>query len=376
MLSASFRLRTLAAAMVGLTASACGPQEAATTLPTDPTPAVVELTIAPAGATLAYLGATTQLKATLKNTLGRPVTAPRIYWESLEPAVATVDTTGMVTGVTVGSARVRAQFLELADTVEVTVARVPTAMEISLDSILFTELGRTADVVVTVRDGSGLPIPEPQVIWTSQEPAVASVTAPGKVKSVNDGTTLVTARSDTVSRTVKVRVASRPASMTVTPASVAMDGVSDTARIVTVLRNAAGVPMYPVVPTYTSSDTTVVKVDVIGFLIARKKGSATVTVKADTLTRNVPVTVTQTIQSVRIVPDTASVSVGGTKAYAALVKDRYGIAVAGATVAWTSSDPEVATVSATGVVTGVALGSAVLTATSGAKSDTASVTVR
>ncbi|GMV07418.1 MAG: hypothetical protein AMXMBFR53_36930 [Gemmatimonadota bacterium] len=375
-MSASFRLRTLAAAMVGLTASACGPQEAATTLPTDPTPAVVELSITPAGATLAYLGATTQLKATLKNTLGRSVTAPRIFWESLEPAVATVDTTGMVTGVTVGSARVRAQFLELADTVEVTVARVPTSMDISLDSILFTELGRTADVAVTVRDGSGLPIPEPQVIWTSQEPAVASVTAPGKVKSVNDGTTLITARSDTVSRTVKVRVASRPASMTVTPAAVAMDGVSDTARIVTVLRNAAGVPMYPVVPTYTSSDTTVVKVDVIGFLIARKKGSATITVKADTLTRNVPVTVTQTIQSVRIVPDTASVSVGGTKAYAALVKDRYGIAVAGATVAWTSSDPAVATVSATGVVTGVALGSAVLTATSGAKSDTASVTVR
>jgi len=362
--------------MAGLTASACGPQEAATTLPTDPTPTVVELTISPASAALSFLGATTQLTATLKNTKGQPVTAPRIFWESLDPTVATVDTTGTVTGVAVGAAKVRAQFLELGDTVDVTVARVPVAMALSVDTLLFTELGRTVDVVATVRDGSGAPIPAPPLAWTSQEPAVASVDAGGKVKALNDGTTVITARSDTVSRTVKVRVASRAASMTVTPASIALDGISDTARVVTVLRNAAGVPMYPVVPTYASSDTSVATVDFIGFVIARRKGSATITVKADTLTRTVPVTVTQTIQSVRIFPDTASVSVGGTKAYAALVKDRYDIAVAGATVTWSSSDPAVATVSATGVVTGVALGTAVLTATSGAKSDTASVTVR
>ena len=59
----------------------------------------------------------------------------------------------------------------------------------------------------------------------------------------------------------------------------------------------------------------------------------------------------------------------------AIVRDQSGSPIAGAPVTWASSDQAVATVSSAGLVTAVANGTAVITATSGSASGTASVTV-
>jgi uncharacterized protein YjdB len=60
----------------------------------------------------------------------------------------------------------------------------------------------------------------------------------------------------------------------------------------------------------------------------------------------------------------------------ATLRDANGNVLTGRTVTWSTSNANVATVSATGRVTAVAAGSAVITATSEGKSGTASVTVR
>jgi trimeric autotransporter adhesin len=365
------------ACMAGLLALAsCTDEPVLQTLPLDPGASLTGLQIAPDSVLLPWLGAKAQLKAELRNAKGDVIVAPRIYWSSSDPAVATVDSTGAVEGVGIGTARVAAAFLELADTAVVTVTRIPISMTLSPDTVLLTALGRTAELRVNVLDGAGKPIADAKVRWTSPSATVAWVDERGLVTAMGDGLAIITARVDTLSRTARVRVSTRATSMAVTPAQLRLDGVSDTSRVVAVVRNAAGVTMFPPQPTFTSSDTTVATVDFIGFVIARKAGSATVTVKADTLRATVPVTVTQSVAEVRIVPDTATISVGATKAYGVVVRDRFGIAVASATVAWSSSNAAVATVSATGVVTGVAPGTATLTATSGGRSDTALVTVR
>jgi hypothetical protein len=59
----------------------------------------------------------------------------------------------------------------------------------------------------------------------------------------------------------------------------------------------------------------------------------------------------------------------------ATVKDQQGNVMTGQTIAWSSSDAGVATVSGSGVVTGVAAGSATITAATSGKSGTASITV-
>jgi hypothetical protein len=96
-----------------------------------------------------------------------------------------------------------------------------------------------------------------------------------------------------------------------------------------------------------------------------KSGTSTITVTAVT-----PVVTTDTVA-----PTSASVIAGLTTTLQATVKDQNGNVMTGQTVNWSTSNAAAATVSSSGVVTGVAAGSATITATSSGKSGTSSITV-
>jgi uncharacterized protein YjdB len=81
------------------------------------------------------------------------------------------------------------------------------------------------------------------------------------------------------------------------------------------------------------------------------------------------------VASVSVSPTTANVTAGQTTTLTATLRDASGNTLAGRIIGWTSSDPAIATVSQSGVVTGVAPGIATITATSEGQSGSASVTV-
>jgi len=81
------------------------------------------------------------------------------------------------------------------------------------------------------------------------------------------------------------------------------------------------------------------------------------------------------VASVAVSPTTASVPVGQTVQLTATPKDANGNTLSGRTIAWASSNPAAATVNTSGRVTGVAAGTATITATSEGKSGTAAITV-
>jgi plastocyanin len=85
------------------------------------------------------------------------------------------------------------------------------------------------------------------------------------------------------------------------------------------------------------------------------------------------------LTTVTVTPPTASIAVGATSQLTAAVLDQNGTAFTGATVSYASGTPATATVSATGLVTGVAPGSSIITvaATAGTvtRSATATITV-
>lgn len=78
---------------------------------------------------------------------------------------------------------------------------------------------------------------------------------------------------------------------------------------------------------------------------------------------------------VDVLPSEPEVLPGGHLPLVTVVRNGAGRRLPGAHVAWASSDTLVATVDSAGVVTGVSLGQAIITATSGARSGTATVTV-
>ncbi len=84
--------------------------------------------------------------------------------------------------------------------------------------------------------------------------------------------------------------------------------------------------------------------------------------------------VDQTLTSIQVTPQSGSVAIGGTVQMAATGINNDGTTAALPTVNWTSSNPQVATVAANGVVTGVSAGTATITATSGTVTGTAMMT--
>ncbi len=81
------------------------------------------------------------------------------------------------------------------------------------------------------------------------------------------------------------------------------------------------------------------------------------------------------VEVVTISPDAADITTGQTFQLQVTLQDAAGNMLTGRPVTWTSGNESAATVSSSGAVTGVAPGSAVITATSEGKSGTATVTV-
>ena len=81
------------------------------------------------------------------------------------------------------------------------------------------------------------------------------------------------------------------------------------------------------------------------------------------------------VASVTVTPGSAGVAMGGTVQLAAAARDAAGNVLTGRSITWTSDAPNVAAVSATGLVSGVAAGNATVTATSEGQNGTATVNV-
>lgn len=129
--------------------------------------------------------------------------------------------------------------------------------------------------------------------------------------------------------------------------------------------------------TFSSSDQTIVTVTPSGTVTAVAVGTATVTaqIQGRNEKASAQVTVVGRVLSLTLAPDSTAIPVTGTVQLAATLSVDPGTATG---LEWTSSDPAKASVSGTGLVTGVAAGTVVVTVKSLAdptKTATAKVTV-
>src|SRR5207302_6422175 len=120
----------------------------------------------------------------------------------------------------------------------------------------------------------------------------------------------------------------------------------------------------------------VATVDGNGLVTAVAVGSATITATSEGKSGTSAVTVTTVpVASVTVSPSPASVQLGSTVQLTATPKDAKGNPLSGRVVTWSSNNTAVARVNSSGLVTGVAAGTATITATSEGKSGTSAVTV-
>ncbi|MGH6693460.1 MAG: Ig-like domain-containing protein, partial [Gammaproteobacteria bacterium] len=166
-------------------------------------------------------------------------------------------------------------------------------------------------------------------------------------------------------------------SVDVTPSS-ANVAVGGTVQLTATAKNAEGEPLPGGTFTWLTDAPAVATVSAAGLVTGVGAGSATITATSEGKSGTASVTVTANtapVASVEVTPASASVPVGGTVQLTATTRDAADQVLTGRTVTWTTNAPGVATVSATGLVAGVAEGPATITATSEGKSGAASVTV-
>ena len=332
----------------------------ATTITSSNVP-VAAVTVSPAS-TSVVVGATVQLAAVTRDSAGNTLTGRTVTWTSSTNGLATISASGLLAGVATGTVTITATSEGKSGTaaISVTAPNCLTSAGIWRNSPVPTQTGAfeaqfdataaTASTNAAVGLSNG-----PAADWTNLA-AIVRFNSTGTIDARNGGDYAATTAIPYTAGTsyhfrLDVDLASHSYDIYVTPA-----GATEQ-----LLGNAFA---------FRTEQAAVPALNHLG--LDTNGGSATVcnvTVGVWTPLPPAPVA------SVTMSPAATTVSGGGTVQLTATLKDASGNVLRGRSVTWASSAPALAPVSGTGLVTGLVVGTATITATSGVHTGSAAVTV-
>ena len=372
-----YRILIFVAATLSATlwAYACGDgtTEPPTSPPDPPRPTTV--TVTPATTQLTSLGATVQLSAEVRDQNGQVMAGAAVSWTSSAAAVATVSATGLVTAAGNGTATITATAGAVSGSATVSVAQRVSSVTVSPAADTLVQ-GDTLHLSAEAVDSNGHAVAEAEFEWASSDTLVATVDDSGLVTGMAAGEAEIAATSSGATGRAQVTVVVPvPTTVTVTPDSVVFTAIGQTGQLSAEVRDQIGRPMVDVSVSWSSSDTTVAAVDSAGLVTAAGIGVTAVTVTVGEVSGASFVTVEQSAGSVIVSPRADTLAPADTLRLLAEAYDENGHPVESAQFSWSSSDVSVARVDGSGLVHGVAEGTATITATVDDARGTAEITV-
>jgi uncharacterized protein YjdB len=302
---------------------------ATTTSSTPPPPVpVASVSVTPASATL-QIGATLQLQVSAFDANNNPLTGRVVTSSSADPGIASVSSVGLVTAVSAG-------------TTQITV----------------TSEGKSAVATITVSAAPPPPTGNPSTVADLQASATGSTAVTLSFTQVNDGTGQP-AKYD-------VRYAVAPISWG--SAASTTSGTCTTPVAGTAIGSQLSCTVLGLTP---STNYNFQLIAFRGTLNQNAVFGSVSNIAAAATTGSAPVPVA----TVTVSPASSSLLVGATAQLTAVTRDASNNVLTGRVVTWSSSNTAVSRVSASGLVTAVAAGSATITATSETKTGTAATTV-
>ncbi|MCC6773153.1 MAG: Ig-like domain-containing protein [Gemmatimonadaceae bacterium] len=142
------------------------------------------------------VGATIQLSASPRDAKGNPLTGRVVTWSSSSLAIATVTSTGIVSGVSPGPATVTATSEGVTGTLTITVLPIPVQSVYIDNRSPSVRQGSTAQLVAIAQDAIGRTLSDRPINWSSATPAIATVSQQGLVTGLTVGTTFIRATSE------------------------------------------------------------------------------------------------------------------------------------------------------------------------------------
>ena len=334
--------------------------------------AISRFELVPQTATLTAFGQQSQMVVFVLDANGHPVEAT-LSFTSSDPGVATIDNAGRVTALSNGTTAIRASTGSVSASVTVTVRQTLARIVLAPGNLTLTAIGDSAQIQVTPVDANRNPMAA-DVILSSSDPAVASVDAAALVTAQANGMAIVTAATGTVSASVPVTVNQQVASIGLAPVdSPVLYALDATVQLHATARDANGYTV-AIAFDWASSDPSSATVDNAGLVTARGHGTAEVSVSSGVFSDSVTIGVSL-YPTVTVTPASSLLEAfGATAQLEVRLLDANGQEVS-ADVEWASSDPAVAAVSASGLVTAHGNGAATITARSGNQSGAVTVQV-
>ncbi|MFO7894081.1 MAG: Ig-like domain-containing protein [Longimicrobiales bacterium] len=339
---------------------------------------VVGVDVAPDSVAIDALGDTTRLSGSAVDANGYPVAGPELTWESADTLVATVDSAGLVQAVANGEAVVRATGGAGTDSAVVTVAQRVDSIGVSPEQMTFASIGDTHEFTAQLLDALGNPVTTGvKPTWSIADTLVATLdtTTLVTVTAAGAGSTTLTAAVDTVTGTAAITVDQVAASVAVSPDSVRLNAIGDTAALAVTVSDENGYAIADPAVTWTSSDTLIARVDTVGRVVAVANGTTAIAAVSDGAVDTVVAIVDQVEAAVVVDPSNLTIDMGTTGQLTAEVQDSNGVVIPGVGVTWNSADETIATVDGGGLVTGIDVGSTTVTASAAGLSGQADVFV-
>ncbi|MDE2157401.1 MAG: Ig-like domain-containing protein [Gemmatimonadota bacterium] len=334
-------------------------------------PAAGQLSVSPANISLRPRD-TLRISATVLDAAGAPL-GRRPAWASADTMVATVDSLGLITAVGAGTTTVTAQIDALSAPVGVAVVAPTPFMKVEPANALVV-IGATVTYTATIYDTAGKALPAEPMVWSTDDPSIATIDGTGLATAKVPGRVTIVATGGGLRGTAFLTVAEPAvATITIEPATDSVL-IGDVIDLVATARDAQGRALGGVPFGWSSDHSEIVAVNESGQATAIAEGVASIQAGFRSHSGTATITVFRHPSSVTVNPPQAQVRMGDHISMSAVLHDAGGNPQGGK-VTWTTTDAAIATVSTSGVVTGVAEGSATIVASSGGKSDSARVVV-
>ena len=306
-----------------------------------------------------------------------------VAWSSGTPAIATITTGGLASGLQIGSALMTATFGSKSGNTTLTVTAAV------LSSMVVTPVNPNVGIGTTQQfrsigaysDGTSQDVTT-SVVWTSAAPVVATMNASGAANSglasaLTSGTSIITASLSGISANTTLRVTSALTTMTITPLnpSVARGLTRQFAALGTF---ADGTTQdFTTQATWASATPSVATMNASGFTTsglatAQALGTSVISATFAGVSGSTSLNVTAaTLRSLAVTPTNPSVGQGFTRQFIALgtLTDNSVMDVT-TSATWSSANTAIATLNPSGLpnsglATGLAIGSSVITASVG-----------
>jgi trimeric autotransporter adhesin len=329
-----------------------------------------ELKLSPTNTTVVS-GNTLTFTPTFLNNQGQqaPLPSSGISWSSSNTAIATINQNGVATGVSAGQVTITISYntnVKGTALLTVTAAAVPERITLATASNSIIA-GTTTSLTTTYFNTQGQQAPAPNAItYTSSNASVATVSSTGVITGVAVGAATITATLNAATTaSISINVTANQERLVMSPGN-ANIMVTGTAMFTLTYFNNAGIAApVPAGVTWVSNANTIATVNSTGLVTAVAAGSATITASVNAVTTAATVTVTanSTIATITLAPQAElELSPNTSGNVIATARDAAGNAITGVTFTFTSANPSIATVSNSGVVQGVAYGTANITA--------------